>query len=397
MLRFVTAGESHGHSVVAILEGLPHGLALDTNFIDQQLARRQGGYGRGGRMGIEHDKVEVLAGTRCGRTIGSPLLLSCNNRDYRIHKTPALTQVRPGHADLAGCLKHNTKDARDILERASARETCARVLAGSASGLFLKSFGIHVFGYVLGIGSVQASPFDASQLQTHADLEALRENRDASACYCLDPAADQAMAGAIDQARAEGDSLGGLIEVRAFGLPPGLGSHTSWQSKLDGRLAQACMSVQAMKAVEIGLGKEAGHKRGSQVHDPIKLKHGQSDSKQGEINALSFYQRPRNSAGGLEGGITTGEPLVVRVTMKPIATLMKPLASVDLKDQSETSAAQERSDTCAVPAASVVLESMVSFVLAQAFLEKFGGDSMVETKRNFEGYRKQLQAFSGEL
>ncbi|MDH5758842.1 MAG: chorismate synthase [Gemmatimonadota bacterium] len=387
--RFHTAGESHGRGLLAYIEGVPAGLPLEMERdVDPDLTRRQGGYGRGRRMQIESDRAEVLAGVRLGETLGSPIALLVWNRDWE-NWTAAMGHLppdegtnpkalrsqylpRPGHADLAGVLKYDRRDVRDILERASARETAARVACGAVAKRLLSEFGIQVGSHVVSIGSVDAVPSEG------AIPEDLNAAVDANPVRCLDPVAADRMIAEIDAAKADGDTLGGVFEVVATGVPVGLGSHVSWDAKLDGRLAGAMMSIQAVKGVEIGLGFEGARRPGSQVHDPITRDDARVRS--------GGMVRESNRAGGLEGGITTGEPLLVRGAMKPIATLRKRLPSVDLRDGSAGDAAVERSDVCAVPAAAVVGEAMVALVLADAFLEKFGGDSMGEVRRNFEGY-----------
>jgi chorismate synthase len=391
--RFHTAGESHGRGLVALVDGVPAGLALDAaRDIDPELRRRQGGYGRGGRMKIEQDAVEFAAGVRLGETLGSPIAMLVWNRDWQnwqvamSHAAPdgadekALRRVylpRPGHADLVGVLKYDRADARDILERASARETTARVAAGAVAKRLLAGLGITIGSHVVMLGGIEASVPD----ELPADLNAVA---DASPLRTLDAAAEAKMIEAIDAARAEGDTLGGCFEVVVRGLPVGLGSHVAWDRKLDGRIAGALMSIQAMKGVEIGLGFEAARRRGSAVHDEIA-----SDADPA-LRRTGGYRRLRNSAGGLEGGITTGAPLVARVAMKPLSTLMKPLQSVDLRTGDRADAVRERSDVVALPAAGVVGEAMIAIVLADAVLEKFGADSMTELLRNFEGYLHQL-------
>jgi chorismate synthase len=392
-MRFIfrTAGESHGRGLLALAEGVPAGLSVDAERdINPELRRRQGGYGRGGRMKIEQDAVEFLAGVRLGETLGAPIAMLVWNRDWQnwqvamAHGAPdgadekALRRVylpRPGHADLVGVLKYDRADARDILERASARETTARVAAGAIAKRLLAEFGITIGSHVVMLGGIEASVPD----ELPEDLNA---GADASPLRTLDRDAEARMIEAIDAARAEGDTLGGCFEVVVRGLPVGLGSHVSWDAKLDGRIAHALMSIQAMKGVEIGLGFEASRRRGSQVHDEIE-----ADPSQRRAGG---YRRLRNSAGGLEGGITSGAPLVARVAMKPLSTLMRPLRSVDLRTGDRADAVRERSDVVALPAAGVVGEAMVAIVLADAMLEKFGGDSMAEMRRNFEGYLHQL-------
>jgi chorismate synthase len=392
-LRFRTAGESHGRGLLALLEGLPAGLELVTaRDVDPELKRRQGGYGRGRRMKIESDRVEVLSGIRLGETLGSPLAMIIWNRDWEnwtqamAHEPPpegvnpkALRSMylpRPGHADLVGVLKYDRRDTRDILERASARETAARVACGAVAKRFLAEFGIRIGSHVVSVGHVQARiPEDLPEdLNGAVDDNPLR---------CLDPEATEEMMEAIDQAGAAGDTLGGVFEVVALGLPVGLGSHVAWDEKLDGRLAGAMMSIQAVKAVELGDGVAAAGRPGTLVHDPIV----REDTHAGG----GGFRRSSNRAGGLEGGVTTGEPLVVRGYMKPISTLRNRLPSVDLRDGSEADAATERSDVSAVPAAGVIGEAMVALVLADAFLEKFGGDSVGEVRRNYEAYLRHLR------
>jgi len=353
--------------------------------IDAELARRQRGYGRGARMKIESDRVELVSGVRGGETLGSPIALVIKNRDHeswkgRMGAAPfdappeALTRPRPGHADLAGGLKYDRHDLRDILERASARETAARVAVGAVCRKLLALTGIELFAHVLSIGPVRAAP--------SGELASIRERARASDLACADPEVEEAMRAAIRDAAHAGDTLGGVFEVVAQGLPPGLGSHTQWDRKLDGRLAQALMSIQAIKGVEIGLGFEAALRRGSEVHDPITY----------DANQRSFL-RPKNSAGGLEGGITNGAPLICRAAMKPIATLKRALGSVDIRSKEPFDAAFERSDICAVPAASVVGEAMVAITLAGALLEKLGGDSLRELSDNLSSYQRRLSEY----
>ncbi|MDZ7779167.1 MAG: chorismate synthase [Gemmatimonadota bacterium] len=390
---FHTAGESHGRGLVTLIEGAPAGLPLVlTRDVDPELARRQGGYGRGRRMQIESDRADLLAGVRLGETLGSPIAMAIWNRDWEnwtvamAHEAPpedvnpkALRPhylPRPGHADLAGVLKYDRRDVRDVLERASARETAARVAAGAVAKRLLGEFGIRVGSHVLSIGGVRTN----ETIEMPEDLNAAA---DASPVRCLDEATADRMMAEIDAAKERGDTLGGVFEVVVTGLPVGLGSHVSWDRKLDGRLAGAVMSVQAVKGVDIGIGFEGSERPGSKVHDPIVPAP--------EKTRAGGFGRVSNRAGGLEGGVTTGEPLFVRGAMKPIATLRSRLPSVDLRDGSEGDAAVERSDVCAVPAAGVVGEAMVALVLADAFLEKFGGDSLGETRRNFEGYIRHLE------
>lgn len=380
--RWLTAGESHGPLLVATIDGVPAGLPLLAEHIDEHLARRQRGYGRGGRMKIETDRVDLVAGVRGGETLGSPIALIVQNRDYaswqgRMGPAPfpstpeALTRARPGHADLAGGIKYDRKDLRDILERASARETAARVAVGSVARKILDAIGVDIFGHVRSIGDVKA--------EVNADLAQTKALARASDLACADAKAEERMRDAIKAASHAGDTLGGVFEIVTTGLPPGLGSHVQWDRKLDGRLAQALMSIHAVKAAELGDGWEAATLRGSQVHDPIDY-----DAK------TKRFTRPTNHAGGLEGGITNGEPLICRAAMKPISTLKKALRSVDVLTKESFDAAHERSDICAVAAASIVGEAMVAIVLADAVLEKFGGDSMHELERNVKQYWEQV-------
>jgi chorismate synthase len=369
-----TAGESHGPAVIALIEGLPAGLPVDAARMDADLARRQSGYGRSQRQTIEKDRVEVLAGVRHGRTIPGPLVLVIRNRDARLEECPEVHRPRPGHADLAGALKYLEPDMRNILERASARETAGRVAAGSLAKMLLAEFGVDVLAYVTRIGPVAAS--------VPAEPAERRRRRDSSDLLTPDPDAEPAMKAAIDAASKAGDTLGGLIECVATGVPPGLGSHVQWTEKLDGRLARAVMSIQAIKGVEIGLGMGVAERLGSQVHDPICY-----DPKARDTAGLG-YVRPTNNAGGIEGGMTNGQPIVLRAAMKPIPTLRRPLASVDLQTKRSEEAVHERSDVCAVPAASVVVEAVVATELAAAMVEKFGGDSVAEMKAAYEAWRR---------
>lgn len=421
MLRYLTAGESHGPALTAIIEGLPGGLALPEDYVNRQLARRQGGYGRGGRMRIEQDRVRFLAGVRGGFTLGSPLALYIENRDWaswqeimdpgaaaRLDQR-VVTRPRPGHADLAGALKYGHRDIRNVLERASARETAARVAAGSVARRLLEELGIEIIGHVVRIGSAAAPELDLIREMPSAppggagkgpgeaeeeggcgpgrpggspgvDLRRLREILDASPVYCFHRETAEAMMREIDRAREAGDSLGGVFEIRVYGLPPGLGSYVHWDRRLDGRLAGALMSIQAIKGVEIGLGFAGAALPGSQVHDEIFYS-----------RERGFYRRT-NRAGGLEGGVTNGEPLIVRAAMKPIPTLYKPLRSVDLISKEPFTASVERSDVCAVPAACVVGEAVVAWELAAACVEKFGGDTLQEMKTNYQQYLDYLKS-----
>jgi chorismate synthase len=387
--RFTTAGESHGKALVTIVEGLPAGLELDKSLIDRELWRRQQGYGRGGRMKIEKDEVQFLSGIRHGKTLGSPLTMLIENRDF-VHWTeimsaepPAeeprnprrVTRPRPGHADLPGGQKFAARDLRNILERASARETAARVAAGAVARQLLREFGVELASHVVQLGGIPAEPIAA-------DWAAITAIGDDSLLHCADSDAEQRMVAAVDKAKEEGDTLGGVFEVAARGCVPGVGSHTSWTEKLDGRIARAFMSIHAVKAVEIGTGVANASLPGSAVHDEIF--HG------GEGGG--FY-RESNRAGGLEGGITNGEELRARGYLKPISTLKKPLRSVDIETKKEEAAAYERSDVTVVPAAGVIGEAMLAVVLANAYREKFGGDSIGEMKNNFEMYRRSAAEF----
>ena len=395
MLRFTTAGESHGPALVSVLEGIPAGLTLLAEHVNAELTRRQAGYGRGRRMQIERDAIEFLSGVRAGETIGSPIAMLIRNRDWETWREimdpapqesdPALRRravrrPRPGHADLTGLLKYARDDARDILERASARETTARVAAAAVCKRLLDVFGIRIGSHVVHLGGVEARRPETmpSDLAAAADESPLRT---------LDANAEREMIARIDVAKREGNTLGGICEVVCEGLPVGLGSHVSWDRKLDGRLAAAIMSIPAVKGVEIGLGFETARRPGSEVHDEIVPAP--------ERPRTGHVRRLTNRAGGLEGGMTTGEPLVVRVAMKPISTLMRPLGTVDLDSGGRTEAVAERSDVTAVPAMGVIAEAMVAFVVAQAFLEKFGGDSLAETRRNHDSYVSDVAARMG--
>ena len=368
-LRYFTAGESHGQCLVGVVEGLPAGITLDLDAINRDLARRQKGYGRGGRMKIETDQVEIVSGIRRRETIGSPLTLIVKNKDFKIDELPPVTKPRPGHADLAGVIKYDREDARDILERASARETTMRVAIGAVCKLLLAEAGIDVVGHIVSLGPVQAK---TDGLTFHQ----IRDRSEASETRCADPEAEKKMIEAIDAAKSNGDTLGGVFEVVAVGVPIGLGSHVQWDRKLDANLARALMSIQAIKGVEAGIGFEAARRFGSQVHDEIL------PADQGLLTRAS------NNAGGFEGGMTNGQPVIVRAAMKPLSTLMKPMRSVDIKTQEEVKATVERSDVCAAPAAAVIGEAVVAFELAKALLDKFGGDSVREMKRNLQSYRE---------
>ncbi|MFV2068730.1 MAG: chorismate synthase [Pirellulales bacterium] len=372
MLRYWTAGESHGKCLLALVDGFPAGLEIETDSIDRELGRRQGGYGRGGRQRIETDTVELLSGVWRGTTLGSPTALSVANKDTKLERLDDLPCPRPGHGDLTGAIKY-LGPIRGILERASARETAARVAAGALARQLLGEFGIDLFGYVVELGGIAIDP-------PRGPIDQLRAIRDASEIYGLDPAKDQPVKALIDQTGKEGDTLGGVVEVRVEGVPFGLGTHAQWDRKLDGRIAQAVMAVQAIKGVEIGLGFEAARRPGSQVHDPILY-----DPSQRESPNLGF-DRPTNHAGGLEAGMTNGQPIVVRAAKKPISTLRRPLASINLDSKQPEEASYERSDVCAVPAASVIVENVVAFEVACALVEKFGGDSVAEMKSRWEAF-----------
>src|SRR5262245_9840641 len=387
MFRFTTAGESHGRALVAIVEGLPAGLPIDIDQINHELWRRQQGYGRGARMKIEQDRVEILSGVRHGLTLGSPVAITIENKDWanwnevmaaEIREVPPeksrrVKRPRPGHADLAGGLKYDARDLRDVLERASARETTARVACGAIARQLLAQFDIEIRSHVIQLGGIPDRPLELTfdQIASVPDDAPLR---------CADAAAQQKMVELIDKTKTEGDTLGGVFEVAARHVPAGLGSHTAWDLKLDGRLAQAVMSIPAVKAVSIGAGTEASSLPGSKVHDEIAYN--------GEQKG---FTRETNRAGGLEGGVTNGEEIRVRGHLKPISTLRRALRSVDIDTKQEEKAAFERSDITVVPAAGVIGEAMIALVLAQAMREKFGGDSLGEMKRNFDGYREQLR------
>jgi chorismate synthase len=388
-IRFTTAGESHGRALVAIVEGVPAGLPLSAADVDDDLRRRMQGYGRGARMAIEADAVQLLAGVRAGETIGAPIALLIENRDWANWEdvmTPEprdgpprrrLVRPRPGHADLAGTLKYDRGDARDVLERASARETAARVAAGAVCRRLLAEFGVELGSHVVALGGIEARAMQPLPVPLNATA-------DRSVVRCLDPEAERAMVERIEAAKTAGDTLGGVVEVVARGLPVGIGSHVSWDRKLDGRLAAALMSVPAVKAVGIGLGLGAAAVPGSEAHDALYR------AAPGQGRLTGGVARRTNRAGGLEGGMTTGEPLVLRVAKKPIATLMRPLPSIDLDTGEAAQAQSERSDVTAVPALGVIAEAMVALVLADAYAEQFGGDALGEMRRNFDGYLARL-------
>lgn len=386
-LRYLTAGESHGPGLTAIVEGFPAGVPIDAEAINRDLKRRMQGYGRGGRMKIEQDEVAVRAGIRWGESLGSPIMLWIENHDWRnwerkmspaaADRDPdlAVTRPRPGHADLAGVLKYNHRDVRNVLERASARETAARVAVGGLAKSLLAPFGIRVLGWVSEIGGIVAN---------HAGLtpEAIFARAEESPVRVADPTAEARIIVLVDECKAAGDTLGGVVETVVTGLPPGLGSHAHWDRKLDGQLGHGLLSLQAAKGVEVGLGFETARRRGSAVHDEIHF----------DDTAQQFL-RHTNNAGGTEGGMTSGAPLVVRTAFKPLSTLMSPLHSVDLNTKADAKGAIERSDVVAIPAAAVICEAVVACIVADAFLEKFGGDSMTEIRRNYDGYLAQVRSF----
>jgi chorismate synthase len=390
MFRFETAGESHGECLVATLTGLPAGIPISLEYLNRQLWRRQQGFGRGGRMKIETDQVHIVSGIRHSQTIGSPIAILLENKDWKNwtgilpveakdadpEQAKPLSRPRPGHADLSGSIKYDFKDARYVLERASARETTARVAIGAIAKTFLQQFGIEVLSHVVGVG-----PAKLKRQARWEEIYALSQ-RDEVLLGCVDPEVEQEMKAVVDHAYRTGDTVGGIFEVVAHGLPPGLGSFATWDSRLDGRLAQAIVSIQAVKGVEIGYAEEGASTYGSDVQDTIHYRKEERE----------FY-RGSNRAGGLEGGMTNGEDLVLRGFLKPISTLRRPLESVDLPTREPASAAYERSDVAVVPAAGVIGEAMVALVLAQAMIEKFGGDSLREMRRNYDGYLAQVKAF----
>jgi chorismate synthase len=390
MFRFETAGESHGECLIATLVGLPAGIPISLDAVNRELWRRQQGFGRGGRMKIETDRAELVAGVRHSHTIGSPIAIVIRNNDWKNwtealpvedftgseEKRKTVTRPRPGHADLAGAIKYNFHDARYILERASARETAARVAVGAIAKALLGEFGVRIFSHVVAVGSERLE-----RAAEWEEVEAL-SRKDEVLLGCVDPQAETRMKAVVDEAYRTGDTVGGVFEVIARGLPAGLGSHITWDSRLDGRLAQAIVSMQAVKGVEVGFAAEGAASFGSKVQDTIHY------DREGHR-----FTRGANRAGGLEGGITNGEDILVRGMLKPISTLRRPLESVDLATRDAALAAYERSDVCVVPAAGVIGEAMVAIVLAQAFLEKFGGDSLAETRRNYEGYKEQVKNF----
>lgn len=375
MLRYLTAGESHGKCLVTILEGIPAGLKFDTDFVNRELKRRQMGYGRGGRMQIEQDVVDLLGGTRKGLTLGSPISMRIENKDYKIEELPVVNNPRPGHADLTGGLKYNQHDVRNILERSSARETTARVAVGAVCKLFLAEFGIEIGSHIIQIGTVRAT------VNSNPDFKQVLEKAETSPVRCANPEAEKKMMQLIDQMKEAGDTLGGVFEIVATGVPVGLGSCMHYDRKLDSLIGAGILSIQAVKAVEIGEGVLAASQPGSAVHDEIFY------------NKESGFYRDSNASGGFEGGMTNGEPILVRGFMKPLSTLRSAMMSVNVVTKEPFKATVERSDVCSVPSAGIIGEAVVAFELARAFLEKFGGDSLTETKRNYEGYLKQVRAF----
>jgi len=394
MLRFSTAGESHGESLVALISGLPAGVPVDQEFLDHELWRRQQGYGRGGRMRIERDTAHILSGVRHGKTIGSPIAMTLANKDWKnweeilpvaegdAEKHKAVKSPRPGHADLAGALKYDFKDARYVLERASARESAARVACGAVAKMLLRSLGIEVASHVVRVGTAELS-----REATFAEIAALA-SREEVLLACVDPESEARMKAEVDIALRTGDTIGGIFEVVVHGLPPGVGTHVNWDERLDGLLAQAVMSLQAVKAVELGRGVTAAQSPGSLVHDAIAYE-GEPDAE----GKFTRFSREHNNAGGIEGGISNGEDLVVRGYLKPISTLRRPLASVSFETREVTKAAYERSDVCVVPAAGVAGEAMVALTVARLVVEKFGGDSLRELQRNFTSYCEQIRAY----
>ncbi|MDO8281778.1 MAG: chorismate synthase [Thermodesulfovibrionia bacterium] len=401
-LKYLTSGESHGKALLCVIDGVPANLSLSEKDIASDLARRQKGHGRGGRMKIETDHAQILSGVRWGKTLGSPIGLMIENRDWAnwdkamsplIKHKDSISQVtrpRPGHADLSGAIKYGHKDVRNVLERSSARETATRTALGAIAKRFLAEFDIKVMSYVTEIGGIEAQ--DIRHKAQSADLKSILsmfKSAEASAVRCPDKKAEKEIIARIDRAMKDGDTLGGVFEIVVTGVPVGLGSYSQWNSRLNAKISYGLMGIQAMKGVEIGLGFESARRPGSKVMDEIYY----SAAKANRLDAAGGFYRKSNNAGGIEGGMSTGMPIVVRTAMKPIPTLRKPLSSVDIKSKKKFNAAYERSDVCAVPAASVVGEAVVALVIADSFLMKFGGDSMEETKRNFKGYLKQISEF----
>jgi chorismate synthase len=395
MLRFSTAGESHGESLVALVSGLPAGVPVDQAFLDRELWRRQKGYGRGGRMRIEQDRAHILSGVRHGKTIGSPIAMTVANNDWKNWeeilpvetgdpaKHTAVASPRPGHADLAGSLKYDFPDARYVLERASARESAARVACGAVAKMLLSSLGVEVASHVIRVGKAELS-----RPATWEEINALQA-KDEVLLNCVDPSDEQKMKAEVDIALRTGDTVGGVFEVVVHGLPPGVGTHANWDERMDGLLAQSVMSLQAVKAVEIGRGVTAAESLGSAVHDAI----GYDATGDGADGGFTKFSREQNNAGGIEGGISNGEDIVVRGYLKPISTLRRPLGSVSFATREPVKAAYERSDVCVVPAAGVAAEAMVALTIARLVLEKFGGDSLREIKRNYSGYCEQIRTY----
>jgi chorismate synthase len=391
MLRFSTAGESHGESLIAMVSGMPAGVPVEQDFIDRELWRRQQGYGRGGRMRIERDTAHILSGVRHGKTIGSPIAMSLANNDWKNwgeilpvatgdpEKHKAVASPRPGHADLAGSLKYDFRDARYVLERASARESAARVAAGAMAKLLLRSLGVKVASHVIRVGHAELD-----RPATWEEIAAL-QLKEAVLLNCVDEASEARMKAEVDGVLRTGDTIGGVFEVVVHGLPPGVGTHVNWDERMDGLLAQAVMSLQAVKAVEIGRGVTAAESLGSTVHDAIGY--------EGTNGAFTKFSREQNNAGGIEGGISNGEDIVVRGYLKPISTLRRPLGSVSFETREPVKAAYERSDVCVVPAAGVAAEAMVALTVGRLMVEKFGGDSLREMQRNFNGYTEQIRAY----
>ncbi len=382
-LTYVTAGESHGKGILALIEGLPAGLEIDFTSVNETLAMRQKGYGRGGRQKIESDRAEALSGMKGGRTLGTPLALWVANRDAKLETLPRVRAPRPGHADLAGCLKTGSKDARDILERSSARETAGRTAAGAVAAQLIGTLGVNVFAHVTSLGEAKSPRTPVKQV-----TPALIETREGSPVRCLDDASSREMMRAVDRAGEGGDSLGGVVEAVAVGAVPGVGGFDRWENRLDARIAAAMMGIPAVKGVEIGLGFSASEKPGRDVHDEIHF----NPALVADGKPHGFF-RASNRAGGLEGGMTNGEAVVVRVALKPIPTLKKPLKTVDLDTGRGMEAAAERSDVCAVPSAAIIVEAVLAFEMARAYREKFGGDSTDEMQRNYRAYVESLRGF----
>ncbi len=424
-LRYITAGESHGRALIGIIEGIPSGISLSKKDIDRDLKRRQGGYGRGGRMKLESDHAEIMSGVRWGKTIGSPISILVENKDWSnwkevmssdnpslppvskvipphtpLEKGGLVTRPRPGHADLSGAVKYDHHDIRNILERSSARETAMRVALGAIAKKFLSEFDIKIGSYVIQVGKIQDARYKMQDTRSEKELLKTCEKAEKSPVRCPDEETSKKMMVLIEKAIKEGNSLGGIFEVFVTGAPVGLGSHVQWDRRLEGRLAQALMSIQAIKGVEVGLGFEIGRKFGSEVMDEIFYTPphpplAKGENRGGNISELGItgFYRKTNYAGGIEGGITNGMPIILRAAMKPIPTLRKPLRSIDIITKEPVEAAYERSDVCAVPAAGVIGEAMVALTVTEAFLEKFGGDSIAETRRNYDSYVNYIKNF----